>query len=324
MNESLNKYQRYESVRYDAIGARILSEYRHPIARADWTVEPYTENGDLESATPQNVEIANKVSRWLFNGEVNWNQFLRQAVIGRFEGCALFEKYWSDDSKKEKNLRRLAHIPPRDVVKWKTAKGGELSGVNIKLRVPGGELPEREVLAENLVRMTFNPNGTDDYEGNGLGEEMYPLCVAYRNLCDLYLNAIRAAVLGEPSFQSIFQNDFGILERKKRNRRELMAVTATVHIDPELFPERASDSTWWRDRFSHFQRMLAETAEVIRAATQRDIIQPLVDFNFPNGTPYPNLCYRLPRVGLIFLASNGFIDPTPEEKKEILKRLGFE
>lgn len=98
-----------------------LQVIKLPLLRADWTVEPATEDA-------ADVEIADFIEDALFNMTMTWQKFFRQVLLSLDYGSMPFEKVWSLEDGLY-TIRKLAPRLPRTITQYFIDEHGGLTGI---------------------------------------------------------------------------------------------------------------------------------------------------------------------------------------------------
>lgn len=138
-----------------------LLSLTHPIVDAYWTIEPAGDPAKGDNPSPQEVEAAELINEWWFNGDFKWESTLRQVLSFFWAGFSVFEKVYVYDGKYIK-LKKLAQRLPDTIVEWKV-ENEEL--IAIKQYIAAGETARQVwIPSEKVVMFVFDQEG-EDYRG---------------------------------------------------------------------------------------------------------------------------------------------------------------
>ena len=283
-------------------------------------------------------------------------------------GVAYFEKVLEPLASGGWKPIKLPPRALRTVDRYKTGLHGEFEGIYQRLEgdaATGGHDPVVLIPAEKLIRVTFDEQD-GNFEGNGFYVDMYDEWKQSEELSKLYRAAMTRAgsgallinhsgtlsqaeqdrwkkagdkyTAGELSWLMLpekFKAEITalhepdtLLEHLRLRKRNIYEIANCEHL------EQGSGSTGSYAlasvQMDSFLLSLGETAKVIRDAVQSSLIEPLVDYNFRDGTPYPKLRFQLAKRSIAqigetvgTLLSGGVVVPTPEVVKQMHEELGL-
>lgn len=294
-----------------------------PILGADWKIKPAA-NADGE-VDPEDKERAAYIERQLFHRNIDFSDFMRQAMTHFDFGYSVFEKVLDLDEYEGKariGLKELGFRKQRSIQKWEMSDGKP--GIHQMI----GDGSTFDIPRAKLVIFTNEKEG-DNYEGISLLRYAYKDWDILDKLTIVNAIALEKMGIGVPIVEvkdgeTPGQDDLDKAEEIMRNFRaneeayivapgsmsvEMMDMkgNTTREIIPTLnyHDSRISKSvlagfmdiggqsgsgsqSLSKDLSSLFMKAEEASAKAIQSVIQKDIINQLCDFNFselPNGYP---------------------------------------
>ena len=326
-----------------------------PLLRANWTVEPASED-------KQDKLIAEHVQENLFGGmTITWESFLRQALTLMLSfGFSMFEKVYEVRDDNKYYYKKLAPRLPRTIYKWYVDDEGELTGIQ-QLTWKGESYEFIDIDAKYLVVFTNDKEGSN-FEGSSLLRPAYQHWYYKSNMYRIDAVAAERHGVGLPVFKhpaGASQDDRDALDSigKQLHSHERMYVRlandydfdivgagsgkvkdiikSIEHHDQQIsrsilaqFLTLGSDGTGSyalsRDQSSFFLMALQSVGANIRDTMDRYVIKPLVDLNY-NVDHYPKLSHGSLETREIQkyaqavsqMATSGIITPDLELENEV-------
>lgn len=362
----LDRYERiaaFEKMRHHIIIAACRRIIIGQLKNALWMVDPFTEEKGGEP-TPYDQQVADMVAEWIFEmPETRWSDFIAQAGEGLFMGSAIFEKVFEPIASGGVVPRKLGPRSLRSVYQYLVGPHGEFEG--IWQRTEGDAAVDVMIPAEKLILMTFG--GLEgNFEGEGLYLDMYDSWNHIEQLTEIYKTAMmrmgsgvltlhHSGSLAEErikQWQNVgdswvkgklawlllpkeLQVDVTplnepetILDALQHHKRNIYEVANVEHLD--LGSSATGSFALAKVQMDSFLMSLEDAASVIRDSVQASLIEPLVDYNFPDGTPYPQLRFQMAKQSAAQLGetldsftSAGLVLPLPEVIKQVHEELGL-
>jgi len=305
----------------DATVRAAISACQLPIRRANWFVEPASED-------EKDIEIAKFIERALFDEmTITWDDFLRQALLMLPFGVMVFEKVFEIkdiDGTQHVVWKKFAPRMPVSITHWETKAGGKgiqqiapnlTENISIpieKLLVFVNEIEGENWWGTSLLRAAYKHYDIKykiekidavAHERQGLGVPFVKMPVNYSE-SDVtravkVLQNLRASEQGyllEPDDMEVeFKDMKGLTVRDPsrtiayHNREIVLSVLAQ-------FLDLGSGSTGSRalseDHTSLFLQSIETIANNFAEVVNKYAIRELVDLNFENVEAYPKLDYN--------------------------------
>ena len=317
-----NGIEVYDHMRRDATIQGMLKAVKHPILAADYDIEP---------ASDQEFDhyVARFVKNELFNRNVKWRKFLRDALGKCDFGFALFEKTYEDttfEGQFRKGIKELGWRKQWSILRWSTS--ADEPGVTQQLLSGPVDIPQVKLI--NFV----NDQEGDNDQGISLLRYVYGPWEQKRYLENTLMVAAQRSI-GFPIVEynpEASKNDQGkmenILKNWRNNERQYLFYPQgkftwdwgkiETNIKTDLLPAiehyqqeidrsvlaqfldlagsrsggNAGSRALSEDHSQLFEKALEAVINEIVDGINSDLIQQLCDLNWskmPNG--YPKLTY---------------------------------